>query len=424
MKQHFENVYNRKGYKILFLATLLVSGLFLTPTKVFAVKLVGEVFPKQAFEYEDTYYVTNVEELNEAFGGNHLIDGQTLVLQSDVELEQSILLENYAGNNCIINLNGNTIKVLNKYYFIYLRRALNPEKDFVQFIGKGNIISESATLFYNDMRGYRIILSGDITYKAGAQFFEGLDDLTIENGDFEMIPLDNYIDFVDFEGAFGKKVEISGGRFRNQLRIQSDECSISGGTFDKRVIVVGNSVISGGIMKDCLIIGRRGIIKENACIKNGLYIDEGDECTIKGGYISGKKYAIYILSDGEDPDQDYVTLNITGGTIESRSKNGYGIYCEGTPPCRVTIKNCTIRSKNGNGKSAIYLKDAQSVKLKADAGKKTLIKGFKYGLVDKNGGSVRIDKKAVVKASLTKKKYTSKDKLGKTIKGNLTIYSE
>ncbi len=403
MKEHSLLQNNRQLRLLLAFAILLVSGLFLAPTKVSAVKLVGEVFPKQAFEYEDTYYVTNVEELNEAFGGNHLIDGQTLVLQSDVELEQSILLENYAGNNCIINLNGNTIKVLNKYYFIYLRRALNPETDFVQFIGKGNIISESATLFYNDMRGYRIILSGDITYKAGAQFFEGLDDLTIENGDFEMIPLDNYIDFVDFEGAFGKKVEISGG------------------TFDKRVIVVGNSIISGGIMKDCLIIGRRGIIKENACIKNGLYIDEGDECTIKGGYISGKKYAIYILSDGENPDQDYVTLDITGGTIESRSKNGYGIYCEGTPPCRVTIKNCTIRSKNGNGKSAIYLKDAQNVKLKADAGKKTLIRGFKYGLVDKNGGSVKIDKKAVVKASLTKKKYTSKDKLGKTIKGNLTI---
>lgn len=151
MKEHSLLQNNRQLRLLLAFAILLVSGLFLVPTKVSAVKLVGEVFPKQAFEYEDTYYVTNVEELNEAFGGNHLIDGQTLVLQSDVELEQSILLENYAGNNCIINLNGNTIKVLNKYYFIYLRRALNPEKDFVQFIGKGNIISESATLFYNDM---------------------------------------------------------------------------------------------------------------------------------------------------------------------------------------------------------------------------------------------------------------------------------
>lgn len=422
----------RNHFCLIFAFAILVAfGIFLTPTKAEAVEWAEDVL---GYGHENTYYVTNIEELNEVFGGNHLIDGQTLILQSDVELDYCILIDYFVGNRCIINLNGKTIKVTG-FYFLEFGNALEPGLDYVQLIGDGTIISDSGTiLFFDVTQEYRLILSGNITYRtAGWQIFDEFNFLTIEDGTFELVENINgeeviggtiYLGDFEYGGDWGN-VTITGGRFYNDICFLTRECTISGGIFDKDIsIPVGTSVISGGIMKDSFWIGATATIKENAYIRNGLSIGEGATCTIKGGYIGGKKYAIYILSDGENPDQDYATLNITGGTIENRSKNGYGIYCEGTPPCRVTIKNCTIRSKNGNGKSAIYLRDAQSVKLKADAGKKTLIKGFKYGLVDKNGGSVKIDKKAVVKASLTKKKYTSKDKLDKTIKGNLTIYSE
>ena len=418
-------------FRLIFaFAILLAFGIFLSPTKVEAVEWAEDVL---GYGYENTYYVTNIEELNEVFGGNHLIDGQTLILQSDVELDYCILIDCFAGNRCIINLNGKTIKVTG-FYFLEFGNALEPGLDYVQLIGDGTIISDSGTiLFFDGTQEYRLILSGNITYRtAGWQIFDEFNFLTIEDGTFELVENINgeeviggtiYLGDFEYGGDWGN-VTITGGRFYNDICFLTRGCTISGGIFDKDIsIPVGISVISGGIMKDSLWIGATATIKENASIRNGLFIGEGATCTIKGGYIGGKKYAIYISLDGRTPEQDYATVKILGGTIESRSKNGYGIYCEGTPPCRVTIKNCTIRSKNGNGKSAIYLKDAQSVKLKADAGKKTLIKGFKYGLVDKNGGNVRIDKKAVVKASLTKK-YTSKDKLDKTIKGNLTIYSE
>ena len=424
----------RNHFRIIFaFAILLAFGIFLSPTKAEAVEWAEDVL---GYGHENTYYVTNIEELNEVFGGNHLIDGQTLILQSDVELDYCILIDYFAGNSCIIDLNGKTIKT-SAPYFLELGFALEPGTDYVQLIGEGKIVSISdngIALFWDLDREYQLILSGDITYRtAGWQIFDEFNFLTIEDGTFELVENINgeeviggtiYLGDFEYGGDWGN-VTITGGRFYNDICFLTRGCTISGGIFDKDIsIPVGTSVISGGIMKDSFWIGATATIKENAYIRNGLSIGEGATCTIKGGYIGGKKYAIYILSDGENPDQDYVTLNITGGTIESRSKNSYGIYCEGTPPCRVTIKNCTIRSKNGNGKSAIYLKDAQSVKLKADAGKKTLIKGFKYGLVDKNGGNVKIDRKAVVKASLTKKKYTSKDKLDKTIKGNLTIYRE
>ena len=58
-----------------------------------------------------TYYVKNIEELNEVFGGNHVIDGQTLILQSDVYVEYNIWIKHFAGSNCIIDLNGKTIPV-------------------------------------------------------------------------------------------------------------------------------------------------------------------------------------------------------------------------------------------------------------------------------------------------------------------------
>lgn len=416
----------RNHFCLIFAFAILVAfGIFLAPTKAEAVE-----FDEQE---GGTYYVKNIEELNEVFGGNHIIDGQTLILQSDVELDYCILIDCFAGNRCIIDLNGKTIKVTG-FYFLEFGNALEPGLDYVQLIGDGTIISDSGTiLFFDGTQEYRLILSGNITYRtAGWQIFDEFNFLTIEDGTFELVENINgeeviggtiYLGDFEYGGDWGN-VTITGGRFYNDICFLTRGCTISGGIFDKDIsILVGTSVISGGIMKDSLWIGATATIKENAYIRNGLSIGEGATCTIKGGYIGGKKYAIYISLDGRTPEQDYATVKILGGTIESRSKNGYGIYCEGTPPCRVTIKNCTIRSKNGNGKSAIYLKDAQSVKLKADAGKKTLIRGFKYGLVDKNGGGVKIDKKAVVKASLTKKKYTSKDKLGKTIKGNLTITS-
>ena len=432
MKEHFLLQKNRQLRLLLAFAIFLVGGIFFTPTKAFAVELVEDVMP-WGYDYPNTYYVTNMEELNEAFGGNHLINGQTLILQENVELDHDIMIDYFVGNNCIIDLNGKTIKK-NSGYFLILGRALEAGADFVQLIGKGRIVSdEGAYLFWDDSVGYRLILSGDIVYRTSGEFFTTIKNLTIENGDFKEIARTNEsgdtvddIRIGDMEGAFDGEVAITGGRFRSRLHFDTYRCTITGGIFEKDISIArGTSAISGGVIKGS--VGFRGklTVKENAYIRDGIVLKgETGTCIIKGGYIGGKKYAIYILADGEDPDQDYVTLDITGGTIESRSKNGYGIYCEGTPPCRVTIKNCTIRSKNGNGKSAIYLKDAQNVKLKADAGKKTLIKGFKYGLVDKNGGNVKIDKKAVVKASLTKKKYTSKDKLDKTIKGNLTIYRE
>ena len=414
---------------LLAFAILLAFGIFLAPTKAEAVE-----FDEQE---GGTYYVKNIEELNEVFGGNHIIDGQTLILQSDVYVEYNIWIKHFAGNNCIIDLNGKTIKT-SAPYFLELGYALEPRTDYVQLIGEGKIVSISdngIALFCDVNREYQLILSGNITYRtAGWQIFDEFNFLTIEDGTFELVENINgeeviggtiYLGDFEYGGDWGN-VTITGGRFYNDICFLTRGCTITGGIFDKDIfITTGRTVISGGVIKGHVGFRGRLTVKENAYIREGIVLKDGTgTCIIKGGYIGGKKYAIYILSRSEDPDQDYVTLDITGGTIESRSKNGYGIYCEGTPPCRVTIKNCTIRSKNGNGKSAIYLKDAQSVKLKADAGKKTLIKGFKYGLVDKNGGNVKIDKKAVVKASLTKKKYTSKDKLDKTIKGNLTIYSE
>ncbi len=432
MKQYHLPLKRNHFCLIFAFAILVVVGIFLAPTKAEAVEWAEDVL---GYGYENTYYVTNIEELNEVFGGNHLIDGQTLILQSDVELDYCILIDCFAGNRCIIDLNGKTIKVTG-FYFLEFGNALEPGLDYVQLIGDGTIISDSGTiLFFDGTQEYRLILSGNITYRtAGWQIFEEFNFLTIEDGTFELVENINgeeviggtiYLGDFEYDGDWGN-VTITGGRFYNDIYFLTRRCTISGGIFDKDIfITTGRTVISGGVIKGHVGFRGRLTVKENAYIRDGIVLKDGTgTCIIKGGYIGGKKYAIYILADGENPDQDYVTLDITGGTIESRSKNGYGIYCEGTPPCRVTIKNCTIRSKNGNGKSAIYLKDAQSVKLKADAGKKTLIKGFKYGLVDKNGGSVKIDKKAVVKASLTKKKYTSKDKLGKTIKGNLTIYSE
>ncbi len=430
MKQYHLPLKRNHFCLIFAFAILVVVGIFLAPTKAEAVEWAEDVL---GYGYENTYYVTNIEELNEVFGGNHLIDGQTLILQSDVELDYCILIDCFAGNRCIIDLNGKTIKVTG-FYFLEFGNALEPGLDYVQLIGDGTIISDSGTiLFFDGTQEYRLILSGNITYRtAGWQIFDEFNFLTIEDGTFELIEDINGEEVIsgtiyvgDVEGDWGN-VTITGGRFHNDIWLLTSRCRITGGIFDKNISIDrGNTVISGGLIKGNVEFFGKLTVKENAYIRDGIVLKDGTgTCIIKGGYISGKKYAIYILSDGEDPDQDYATLNIIGGTIESRSKNGYGIYCEGTPPCRLTIKNCTIHSKNGNGKSAIYLKDAQNVKLKSDAGKKTLIKGFKYGLVDKNGGSVRIDKKAVVKASLTKKKYTSKDKFGKTIKGNLTIYSE
>lgn len=94
---------NRYLRLLLAFVILLLGGIFLAPTKAEAV----------GFDTSErgTYYVKNIEELNEVFGGNHVIDGQTLILQSDVYVEYNIWIKHFAGSNCIIDLNGKTIPV-------------------------------------------------------------------------------------------------------------------------------------------------------------------------------------------------------------------------------------------------------------------------------------------------------------------------
>ena len=103
MKQYHLPLKRNHFCLIFAFAILLAFGIFLAPTKAEAVE-----FDEQE---GGTYYVKNIEELNEVFGGNHVIDGQTLILQSDVYVEYNIWIKHFAGNNCIIDLNGKTIPV-------------------------------------------------------------------------------------------------------------------------------------------------------------------------------------------------------------------------------------------------------------------------------------------------------------------------
>lgn len=185
MKQYHLPLKRNHFCLIFAFAILVVVGIFLAPTKAEAVEWAEDVL---GYGYENTYYVTNIEELNEVFGGNHLIDGQTLILQSDVELDYCILIDCFAGNRCIIDLNGKTIKVTG-FYFLEFGNALEPGLDYVQLIGDGTIISDSGTiLFFDGTQEYRLVLSGNITYRtAGWQIFDEFNFLTIEDGTFELI---------------------------------------------------------------------------------------------------------------------------------------------------------------------------------------------------------------------------------------------
>ena len=425
MQQKNHIISCKQHLTIIFLALCLYFTLTFSPQVAFALDTFDTIHPEQAGDFDNTYVINNLDDLNEALGGVHLIESDRLILQSNVTLEHGLYIENFSNDNCIIDMNGYNIEISFRGYAFVLGRTADNGTGKLQFIGDGSITSETACFFRDECFQYQLILSGNIKYRSINPFFDQVKSLIIKNGDFKINNEDNdYIQIGGMEGEFGS-AKISGGNFRNKVIFETESCKISGGLFQKDVISRGIScTISGGTIKGACKIYSQCTIKGNAELNNSLYI-YCDNVTISGGSISGKKQGIYIDTDytleSEDSEIYWDTfVKITGGTIESRTSNGYGIYCESVP-CPLYIRNCKIKSKNDNGKAGIYLKEVCPLRLKADEGKKSTIKGYRYGIVDKLGGNVKIDKRAILKMSLTKKKYTCQDTLGKYLEGNITI---
>lgn len=318
--------------------------------------LCASFVPCERAEAGDTDdYVKTIQELNQALGGNHKVQGNTITLRSDVVVKDTIFISYHTMDKIVIEMNGHTIKGVMDDYMFWIdapRTTKNPKGLKIYLRGKGKIQAKN-TIFSVDEdslyivgkqeihRGVCLYFDGDITYqvtgKDGHVVSRGW-RITINDGTFVA---EEPIYAGNIENAYNlirqrSYVVINGGTIKGDCYFQKAKWKMTGGTIigDVRTDSVKNYV------KDCTIDGRLIVgsfdggyennlqVKENAKITKGLQVDSSHaRIHVMGGTITGEDVAIDVIGYNNTEDNLILPsyIKISGGVVQATGENSIGI---------------------------------------------------------------------------------------------------
>lgn len=408
--------------------------------------------------------VNNIQQMNEALGGNHKIKGNRLILQSDVTLDTKcdIAIQSTKPFEMTLDMNGKTIRNKSGIFFkTEVPYNVKLRKWTFTVTGSGKLVSDYGMFVDSNGNGRTdLVLAGDVDYHASGFLFSIEGSITMKKGTLHKPQEDKnsannptvYIgDFVmqggKIEGAIEVvyNMEMTGGmvgEIHGDTEGSVPEITIRGGTV-KGMVDECRLVMYGGKIGSFRAVfeGGLGLHLYGGTIEKGVTL--GDECgiTMSGGTIKGKgvdlkgEFSEMKMTGGKIIAEDSIAvkclygakLRFGGGTIAVTKKNAVGIYGDAT--ARVVLLNGTIKQKYNTGKYAIQLtkKNPFDMKganlyMKGEKGQKIHTTGFKYALKRNAASKVSMSKHTKISCPQnSKKNYTSSSKLPTSIKGNMLV---
>lgn len=380
--------------------------------------------------------VSNLNELNEQMGGNHRIEGNTLVLQSDVSLKQRIRFAE-GTYDIAVDLNGWTIR--SEDYIFYFPKS----RGTLVMKGNGACSTSGPDELIGGNPAMQIVLEGDIHYYSESAPKLFLDDinLMIKNGEFDakriidsgaLSDCESYNSVIIRGGVFngemcigdggGGRFEMTGGTINGVLSLGTKSARMSGGVVYGGVYHdAGTFRLSGGVIHDGLALTG---FSRFTMTGGTIYAGDHDKAvlTVAHMYYRGSKRHPYarilggtLIADREDTmgiDVASGRIALYGGKIVNRSGKGkYGIHLEyvESPLCwdpSDPVVKCYLKSANNSG---------------------TYIKGFTYGLyIKRHSGASTSCNHSAVRVFAPKNKprnYYGKDRLPDQLAGNIKILS-
>jgi hypothetical protein len=422
---------------------------FLIPVFCFLCVLASH--PQQALASVE---VTTASELNEALGGGHTVDGDTVTLGADVRLSEAVELT--GDFHLILNMNGKTIRRVvsentpdDERYIFADKTGDAGNKSSFKVTGEGTLLAVDEELntseltvnsFLHTAGGTTLEIKGKLNDYCGIN----------ASGDNELIIRDG-VYYTTTQIANAKTV-ICGGTFQEEITsggdpyttVSSYKLIIKGGVYkeintsgsvwfkggevqktkyDGRVINCGNKlVVSGGKINDAVFAKLKFEISggeiSSACfpvVKVGPgYLDE--DAYIASARITGGKIVLTNSTGGNGVEISNGKLVLTGGEIiNTYGKGSFGIYIDNSTLSTV-IENDYCEQATG-----ISLKQAK-VYWKGVKGSSLHIKGFKTGFEKtEKTKSVILGSTKLSTPSAKKKRYTAKNVLPDKITGNIKM---
>ena len=397
-----------KNHKILLIFSIAALTVF---TLFFSY-----IQPLTAYAQEEEYIVvSNIQELNEALGGNHKISGTTLTLKSDVDLNyKSIEIDNYQENKLTINLNGKTIsKTSNSSYMFYLGHcddSISHTDLYIKGTGMMKARNDIFRLCWDN--GYenfiKPIFAGNISYSSvdgRVVYTDACVSMVISNGYFysqnnDYVISDTAMD-IEYKNDWHVEkavVKIAGGVIDGGCKIKVKNFTMTDGIINGDAEVsCYKSTFSGGIVNGSLIVdGADPVylnIKGNIVFNKGIYLNTNELITkISGGTILAEDNG--IVCNEYDPfysKEDYPNLKkvptknklyLNGGLISVSASGGCGIfindlYDDGwAAPLELHVNGGHIISAGNKGAYAIRSNDQTLLVIGDNVRKKDIFSGF------------------------------------------------
>ena len=393
--------------------------------------------------------VSTAEELNGALGGGHEVEGNSLVLEHNVDLSDEIIRITETETELKLDLNGyNILKDVPEEETSFPVLFSVNNADF-RLMGDGTLRINSGSSKYSNVISYEdganVVIDGGtiepddnraaIQNDGNAEYGSKASTLTINGGKIKGIIADSgrysYGKYVINGGEinelaipYAEQVTVNGGTIGN---LNSGNITLNGGIIGKLRIEDGNwwkdsSKVKGGEITSGIVLAGQGITK----LLGG---------TIYGGVkIEGMNYLL----------KEYpVRLVLDGSRVIYDTKLGTGIRVSGAARIKLIsgeiYSTKTGRSSGKRARAGVYIekqrkkgKDESKVYFQAAKDRKLKIKGFTSALYresTKSKVAIKAHTKLTVKKYDSKKerltnknvKYVKGSKVPRFIRGNMTV---
>ncbi len=322
----------------------------------------------EELKIEDVTDASSLEKIGAAYDA----ETKTLRLQSDLSLEQSLIIN--PKQTLIIDLNGHTVTG-------NIFEIRNRKKAPVTLTGTGTF-QKCEVDKYGDGK---LTLEGDIEYYAGDSiaFFAGQGETVIKNGNFYATE-NNCAVCADYDYELGDSyLYIKGGNINGSLNLFNIRTTIYGGNINGRIANCCGLYIKGGVIQKGIVtyVGSEdatgSITISGGKVLDQILIDDywGSRLTITGGVIKSDKEAVIEALIPNDDEYSHADITVTGGKIISTCENGYGIRAVNS---EITFKGGSITNTTKKGNIGIYSEryNDNRKNVKTSKAAKASIKGF------------------------------------------------
>lgn len=424
--------------KLLQKIPLLVLAVFI---------LVIAMLPQSSFAQSDmaasVVPITSLDQLNQALGGVHTVNGNKISLEDDVLMDTTIEIQ--LPEPLILDLNGKRILYDREdagHSGIWGLESAFILKSNATIDGNGAIETTKHGVAAIEMVGCTLTvnngtiktLGGDSPTVVVNSFDKDLSTIIINGG-----TLTSKRDFaIDSRNGAIADVQINNGSINGSIILKQpyskdmaefsgkNKLEVNGGTVHKifcgsTLCNIKSGTVSQGLWSDYSDITMSG----GTVSGSGVLVEYGNFTMTKGKIYSTDKQGLKLDASSSDKQTKYKS-HISGGTITTSKKDARGITFMGNHEGNAELKlsGGTIRStsKNSSGAGIYALGKNITVLLQGTPGGTGYIKDYKYGLCKKRLAQVSLGKNTRVYAPKSKKAgYTKGQKIPQNIIGNVTI---